>query len=475
MIEVDYHVKKKKGILTGDHFDRIREHFSVENPAAKFMRYNRFMPKRLYSITPTGLFDIGLITEIKKFLFKSGITSEMHLTKAATDALSPNIVYQFKNNFYEKYPLRDYQEETVKLCLSQGRGVAVLGTGAGKTLTMATLVQSCWHPGFKCLIVVPDLGLVNQTYSDFKEYGVSFSMTKWTGSIELDPNADIIIANTGIIQSRFEDSDWIQYVDMVVVDEVHKAGKDTKLTKILQKIETNCKFGFTGTLPESKIDSWNIIGKIGPVLITKNSHELRLENYLTNVEVKVFELNYKTKPEKVLDKQFATEEYAVENEFIKSNVYRNNTIKTISGNFKNNILIMVNHIDHGEILEATLSALPNKKVYFIRGEVEVEDRDKIKHIMETEDNVVCVAISSIFSTGVNIKNIHLIIFAAGGKSFIRIVQSIGRGLRKHDNKEKLIIIDLADQLKYGEQHSLKRQSIYKGENIPFSIHKLTEK
>ena len=475
MIEVDYHVKKKKGILTGDHFDRIREHFSVENPAAKFMRYNRFMPKRLYSITPTGLFDIGLITEIKKFLFKSGITSEMHLTKAATDALSPNIAYQFKNNFYEKYPLRDYQEETVKLCLSQGRGVAVLGTGAGKTLTMATLVQSCWHPGFKCLIVVPDLGLVNQTYSDFKEYGVSFSMTKWTGSIELDPNADIIIANTGIIQSRFEDSDWIQYVDMVVVDEVHKAGKDTKLTKILQKIETNCKFGFTGTLPESKIDSWNIIGKIGPVLITKNSHELRLENYLTNVEVKVFELNYKTKPEKVLDKQFATEEYAVENEFIKSNVYRNNTIKTISGNFKNNILIMVNHIDHGEILVATLSTLPNKKVYFIRGEVEVEDRDKIKHIMETEDNVVCVAISSIFSTGVNIKNIHLIIFAAGGKSFIRIVQSIGRGLRKHDNKEKLIIIDLADQLKYGEQHSLKRQSIYKGENIPFSIHKLTEK
>jgi superfamily II DNA or RNA helicase len=475
MIHIDYNIKKKKAILTGDHFDLIREHFSVENPAAKFLKFKRFIPKRIYAITPTGLFDIGLINEIKQFLYKNNITSELFLAKAAIDAISPNITHHFKNNFYEKYPLRDYQENTVKLCLDRGRGVAVLGTGAGKTLTVATLVQSCWRPGFKCLIIVPDLGLVNQTYSDFKEYDVTFSMSKWTGSIDLDTNADIVIANTAIIQSRFEDNDWIQFVDMVIVDEVHKAGKDTKLAKILQKIQTNCKFGFTGTLPESKIDTWNILGKIGPVLITKNSHELRLEDYLTNVEVKLFELSYKTKPDKVEEKQFATEEYTIENEFLKTNTYRNNTIKTICTNFKNNILIMVNHIDHGEILEVLLKTIQNKKVYFIRGEVEVEDRDKIKHIMETENNVVCIAISSIFSTGVNIKNIHLIVFAAGGKSFIRIVQSIGRGLRKHESKEKLIIIDLADQLKYGLQHALKRIEIYRTENIPFSIHKLSEK
>ena len=116
--------------------------------------------------------------------------------------------------------------------------------------------------------------------------------------------------------------------------------------------------------------------------------------------------------------------------------------------FFNNTLILINNIDHGQHLFDLLStALPHKQVYFIRGEVDVEERDRVKKVREDNNNVICIAISAIFSTGVNIKNLHMIIFAAGGKSFIRTVQSIGRGLRLSDNKEKLVIIDIADKLR----------------------------
>ena len=139
-------------------------------------------------------------------------------------------------------------------------------------------------------------------------------------------------------------------------------------------------------------------------------------------------------------------------------------------------LIMIDYIEHGQILHRHLQAsCPDKKVYFIRGEVDVEDRDKVKQIMEQEDNVVVVAISKIFSTGINIKNLHYIVFGSGGKAKIKTIQSIGRGLRLHKNKSKLIIFDIGDMLQYGAQHLKKRIQWYKKEQIEYGIQKISEK
>ena len=124
---------------------------------------------------------------------------------------------------------------------------------------------------------------------------------------------------------------------------------------------------------------------------------------------------------------------------------------------QNNCLILVDYISHGEELYNSLtSACKNKQVYFIRGEVPVEERDEVKSLMESTKDVVCIAISKIFSTGINIKNLHYIMFASGGKAKIKIIQSIGRGLRKHKDKQDVIIIDIADKLHYGYQHLCKR-------------------
>jgi superfamily II DNA or RNA helicase len=128
----------------------------------------------------------------------------------------------------------------------------------------------------------------------------------------------------------------------------------------------------------------------------------------------------------------------------------------------------VNHIIHGEILFNKLSPLTDKQVFFIQGEINVEERERIKQIMEKDSNVICIAISAIFSTGVNVTNIHNIIFAAGGKSFIRTVQSIGRGLRLHNQKKRLLIIDIYENLKYSIRHQLNRQNIYITEKIQYT-------
>jgi superfamily II DNA or RNA helicase len=240
---------------------------------------------------------------------------------------------------------------------------------------------------------------------------------------------------------------------------------------MVNNIKTLNKFGLTGTLPDNKQDEWNIKGKIGKVIYDKDSYELRLENYLTTVNVSIIDLKYNDKPLYIP----GTNNFKAELDFIYENEFRNNLIKGLCSKFTNNSLILVNHLKHGEKLLSVLSENQDKQVYFVKGEVEVEERDRIKKIMENNDNIICIAMSSIFSTGINIKNIHMIMFASGGKSFIRTIQSIGRGLRLHDSKDKLTIIDLADNLKYGSRHSTKRKEIYSQEKINFKTTEIVEK
>jgi len=354
----------------------------------------------------------------------------------------------------------------------------VVATAGGKKLTIANLIENIFNnsnkESFRCLVVVPDLGLVNQTNSDFHDYGVSFNHSKWTGKNKLNLRSNIIIANMGILQSDKTDLSWIDNIDLLIVDEVHKIRRDNKINKIIKRIRTPHKFGFTGTMPEDDIDQWNIIGKIGPVLYEKNSYQLRSEDYIANVGVQILKMEYIAEPERG-DRSNPSDRYRKELDFLMENKFRNNTISNISKKINNNALILIDYIKHGQLLYDHISEnCPDKKCYFIRGDVEVEDRDKVRALMELADNVIVVAISKIFSTGINIKNLHYIVFAGGGKAKVKIVQSIGRGLRLHKDKSRLIIIDIADQLHYGYRHMIKRIGLYKKEKIKYGIKKISE-
>jgi superfamily II DNA or RNA helicase len=469
MIKIILDKNKNKGVYIGDYFNEVRTHFSIKNDAARFANRfgNRFLPSRLYAITPTGRFDPCLYFEIQKFLKDYYPDSKTDVSAEFVESVVPgkfNKIYQdIKSLTKLNLDLYDYQQDTVWKSIKTGRGVVVLATGGGKTLIIATLISTLYeNKAFrKALIIVPNLGLVEQTYNDFQEYGVPFSASKWTGSHSLNPNTDIVIANLGILQSKKTDLSFLNQVDLLIVDEVHTSRKGNQVNKLIESIKTHHKYGFTGTLPECPLDQWNIIGKIGPIIIEKSSYELRQKKVISPATALVLELNYKTQPPITS----SGNKYKDELEFLFTNTFRNKILLNFTRKVNKNTLILVDFIKHGEQLFNVLKTNTDKKVYFVQGSVEIEDRERIKKIMEYKDNVICIAISKIFSTGINIKNLHYIVFAGGGKAKIKILQSIGRGLRLHHNKEQLFIVDIADQLNYGAKHYRKRKEFYAQENI----------
>lgn len=482
MITLDYDTGLKRATISGDVdiVKELTEHFSYENLGAKFARkMGRFIPERSYLITPTGRYDEGLTYLLAEYIEKEFSGTEITITPVLQSVLTPKIKDAVSANL--NLELRDYQKDIVDLCIEKGRGTVLLATAGGKTLTFANLLQSIYNVSnketWKVLLLVPDLGLVNQTYGDFQKYGVTFRFCKWTGTNEIDLGANVIIANLGILQSKNSDTDWVKFVDLLIIDEVHKLRRDNKINKLIKTIKTHRKFGFTGTLPEANCDQWNIIGKIGPVLFEKRSFELRQDNYITNAEAKIFNIQYNNPPRyKKEDLEDPSAWFRMEQDFLVENTFRNEFISKFCGGLNNNVLVLVDLIKHGEKIYSTVKTLcPSKEVFFIRGEVEVEDREKAKQIMEKQSNVICIAISKIFSTGISINNIHYIIFAGGGKAKVKILQSIGRGLRLHENKNKLVIIDIADQLKYSGAHSIKRLDLYKSERIIFQEYTFKEK
>lgn len=455
-----------------DIFQALRDYFSVENEGKQFAKRNKqYIPDRKYSITPTGKCDLGLYFEIRQYLRSRNLVFNIEISDRLQYALKCHVSDTVYDDLALK--LRDYQYEVVKKCLNIGYGTFVLGTGAGKTLITASLIENIYrntkdNNTFRCLLVVPDIGLVEQTYEEINSYNCSFTTSKWTGSYSINLNTNVIICNNSILISQFKRYDVLKYVDLLVVDEVHKISHTNAISKIVKQIKTNNRFGFTGTLPVKTIDKWSVIGKIGPVLYTKSSHSLRSEDYLANVKVKILKLNYNTRPAY----KKGDNNYVKELDFIYSNENRNNVLYKLSSTLNNNTLLLINHLDHGDLLLNKLKTISNKEIFYIKGETAVEERERIKKLLETRTNIVCIAMSSIFSTGINIKNIHNIIFCAGGKAFIRTVQSIGRGLRKHPSKSTLYIFDIYDYLRYGERHFYERINIYNQEKISFDINNI---
>lgn len=491
MIEFTYDSAKGLGIISGDLFDVIRERFSVKNENAKFMRkYGRFLPPRTYAITPTGRFEPGLYFAIRDYIRELQYTGEIVSSRELQDQVYParhtwHQQLDYKTDLIQlELSLRDYQEDIVRRGLAIGRGTIILATAGGKTLTSASLLtqiysifMSPYNKGaFKCLFIVPDRGLVEQTSSDFISYKVPFKVSKWTGDDKLDLDSEVIVANLGILQSKNSDLSWIEDVDVVFVDEVHKIRKGNEINKLFKKIKTPYRFGLTGTMPEDQLDQWNIIGKIGQIIYEKNSYDLRVDKYITGAQIQVLKLNHKT-PEKDIPQigDNISDKYRAEVKALIQSEFRNNAISKIVGNVNNNSLVMVDFIEHGELLyEKIKQQNPSKQVYFIRGDVVISEREKIRQLMEINNDIIVVAISKIFSTGVNIKNLHYIIFACGGKAKVKIVQSIGRGLRLHKDKTQLIIFDIADNYRYSAAHLEKRISLYEKEKIRFAIKEINE-
>jgi superfamily II DNA or RNA helicase len=372
---------------------------------------------------------------------------------------------------------RDYQLLASSVGLTKKRSVLISPTASGKSLIIYMMIRHLLNNGKKRgLLIVPTINLVAQMYSDFENYSiqngwkVDHHCQKIFGGESKIPDSDLIISTW---QSIYEmPKKYFAQFDFVIGDEAHTF-KAKSLTSIMTKL-INCdiRIGTTGTLDDSKVNKLVLEGLFGPTFKVISTKELIERKQLANFSIKCIVLKY---PEMVC-KTVKGFTYPDEMNFLTQHEGRNNFIKDLALNLKGNSLILFTYVEkHGKILYDLLKdASQGRKVFFIHGGVEAEDREAVRHITEQENDAIIVASYGTFSTGVNIRNLHNIIFSSPTKSKIRALQSIGRVLRLGENKEAATLYDIADDLRYGPytnftlKHYEERVKIYSEEKFPFT-------
>jgi len=460
-VEIQY-LRHNMGRMITDQasLDIIREHFSVKNPnAAMIKRANRFASTKTYAITPTGQFYEGMLLEIVKYLKDNNYTFKIDtdlLVKTMPQYTSDeSCLYQLNK------PYRWYQEESISKSMVWGRGVIVLPTATGKTLTLAGIIYNIRkytnNPKLKVLITTPLIQLVEQTRDDLIEYGFDAAdIAVWRGGIDADPNASIIVCSNKILLSKNTDKTLLAQFDLCVFDECHGLKRGNELLKVFKYIKTPHRFGLTGTLPDRVEDIWSIKGFLGEIIYQKKVDELK--EYLASFKVFGLHLEHLDVP-KI--------EYRQEIEYLAENQSRNDFICKLAHKLQKNTLILVDRIVHGEsVYKQYTEKYPDKPCFFIRGSTPLEDRQHVSKLMDDNNDIVIIAISRIFSTGINIPNLQALIFAQIGKAKIKVLQSISRTLRQFNNK-CAEIFDISDNLKYSLRHLEDRKLIYEKEKYPY--------
>lgn len=453
----------------------MSDYFTFKVPGYQFMPQYKMKvwdgQIRLYN-TATQMLYAGLTKYVEKFCKERGYNYEYEYDNSAT-----NISLIEANEFLEKQKFtlvpRDYQVTAFLDAVRYSRGVFLSPTASGKSFIIYMIMRWYLRP---TLIIVPTTTLVHQMYSDFESYG--FKSEKYCHKIfsGQDKNTDkpiVITTWQSIYKLR---KDWFENFDVVIGDEAHLF-KAKSLTSIMTKLE-NCeyRFGFTGTLDGSQTHQLVLEGLFGPVNKVTTSKELMDQGTLADFKIKIITLNY---PDEI-KKGVSSLKYQDEMDFLVQNQERNNFICNLAVSLEGNTLLLFQYVEkHGKLLEEMIKRkVKDRKVFFIHGGIKGEERDEIRHIVENETDAIIVASYGTFSTGVNIRNLHSVIFASPSKSKIRNLQSIGRALRKSDTKDSATLYDIADDLTWKSKtnftlkHLLERVKIYDDEKFDYKIYKV---
>jgi superfamily II DNA or RNA helicase len=466
----------KNGIIICDHYllKLVREKFSVPNPS---YTARKFSPRK-YIITPSGSFEIGLFHEIRTYIESLDIPIELVVLDDFANAFSPKYGdYEIEN--IDGFTYYDHQKNTIAEFLKYGRGIGLLATASGKALIIGGLVKTLlkYNNDARILIIVPNTSLLNQLYYSFIDEFNLPVISRFGDKNVPDWGKNVIIANSQILTSDIPYSvDKFKDFDCVIVDEVHRLGeKNNQINKVVHNIPTHHRFGLTGTLPDNLLATWNVVGKIGPILYEESSYDIRQKGTASEIKIKIIICEHQGEPEKPVrigkNPLLPTAYYNKEKEFVYSNGTRNEIIHKIAHRCNGNVLILVDTIDHGTLLYNKLST-GDKQVFFIQGSTDTAERARIIDLMEESDNIICIAMSQIFSTGISIKNLPYVIFTAIGKSNVKISQSIGRAMRLHKNKEEAVIYDISDNTEYSMDHLKQRLKLYRKDKIPFEIKRI---
>ena len=470
--EVNLQVKSEAHV-----YYELSDYFTFDVPGAKFMpQYrNKYWDGkiRLFS-NHTGEIYVGLLDKLIQFCEDHNYTYEFKdneyygLPFQTNDLISREGVKDYMYSICKHVP-RDYQIEGVYDALKHNRKLLISPTASGKSLMIYSIVRYYVEKKQSILIVVPTTSLVEQMYKDFEDYGWdvgSFCHKIYAGK-ERETNSQVIITTWQSIYKL--PRKYFERFSVVIGDEAHQF-KSKSLISIMTKLsDAKYRFGFTGTLDGTQTHKWVLEGLFGPSYKIIKTDELMKKGHLATLDINVLLLKHS--PNKF-------ETFEDEVQYIIGHEKRNRFICNLALDLKGNTLILFARVEaHGQPLYEMINnkKIDNRNVFFIHGGVDTEDREKVRAITEKESNAIIVASYGTFSTGINIKNLHNIIFASPSKSRIRNLQSIGRVLRKSDKKTKATLYDIADDISYKSKknytlnHLIERIKIYNQENFNYDI------
>ena len=428
---------------------------------------------------------VGLYPHLKKFCNERDYILEAPKQIGEPENIAGGYIEELAEEINCKFKPRDYQIEYINNALRNRRSLSLSPTSSGKSLIIYLIQQHYYRAlGLRTLIIVPTISLVHQMAGDFVDYGCDENdIYKIQGGVDKNTKAAIVISTWQSLVKQ--DKDWFSQFGCVIGDEAHTF-QAKSLTTIMHKLE-HCEYrhGFTGTLKsaESKTHRLILEGCFGEVKRIVSTKKLMDEGTVADFEVKAIILNHSNEVKTAFKKAMgqvkdSVRKWPAEREFIVNHVGRNNFIKNLVHSLENqNNLILFDLVEkHGKVL-APLLEKEGRELHFIYGATKGEERERIRHLVENDPlkqhNIL--ASYGVFSTGVNIKRLDNVIFASSSKSEIKVLQSIGRSLRKAEDSQNAVLYDISDDLSIGsyENYTLKhfkqRIEIYSAEEFAFKI------
>ena len=451
--------------------------FTFDVPGAKFMpQYrNKYWDGKIRLFSPaTGEVYVGLVDKIASWAKKSEYSLEFEDNEfygspfEENEMISREGVREYMTKI-SKYKPRDYQVDAVYDALRYNRKLLISPTASGKSLMIYSVVRYFAEKNKKVLLVVPTTSLVEQMYKDFKDYGWNakrYCHRIYSGREKTNENPVTITTWQSIYKLK---KPFFQDFEVAIGDEAHLF-KSKSLVSIMTKMnDAKYRYGFTGTLDGSQTHKWVLEGLFGPSYKVTQTKELIDKGHLSKLQIRVLILKHN-------DQKFET--YEDELQYIIGHPKRNRFIRNLALDLRGNTLVLFSRVaTHGQILFDSInnSVHNGRKVFYVHGGIEAQEREEVRTITENESNAIIVASYGTFSTGINIKNLHNVIFASPSKSRIRNLQSIGRVLRKGDKKSKAVLYDIADDISFKSRknytlnHLVERIKIYNEEKFNYEI------
>jgi len=421
----------------------------------------------------------GLVPYIETFCKERNYTLEIDSDVNSTENYSVVEAEQFISTLNIPLEVRDYQLKSFVHAVRNKRILLLSPTASGKSLIIYLILRHLQLENKKGLLIVPTTSLVEQMYKDFADYGYDsdqYCHRQYSGK-EKHTNKFITITTWQSIYKN--DKEYFEQFEFVFGDEAHQF-KAKSLTTIL----TGCsnasyRIGTTGTLDGTQTHKLVLEGLFGPVYKATSTAELMEKGQLAAFKIKCLILKY----DEPICKQARDWDYQSEIDYIVKSKPRNEFIKNLVLSLKGNTLVLFQFVEkHGKELHALIKEhAKNRHVFFVFGGTDVEIRESVRSITEKEKDAIIVASYGTFSTGINIRNLHNIVFASPSKSRIRNLQSIGRGLRLGDNKEEATLFDISDDFRIGKytnyslHHFVERVRIYDDEKFNYKFYNINLK